>query len=171
RQLVRSLKECAAAAEDHGVYLSLEGHQLVTLESPEVTRDVLDEVGSRWVRSDYDSANWITLKTVFDTGSALHHAFDVLGDHIVSCHAKDIWVENRLAVHLQDGCPGKGRMDFETLFRRMEALSSDYPIISEGNSTEELPAVARLFHSTAACLGIPVLDGDGTVWQGGTWQN
>ena len=158
RQLVRSLKECAKTAEDEGVYLSLEGHQLVTLESPEVTRDVLDEVGSQWVRSDYDSANWITLRTVFDTGAALNHAFDVLGRHIVSCHAKDIWVENRLAVHLQDGCPGKGHMDFTTLFRRMEALSPDYPVIAEGNSTEDLPAVSALFHRTAQELGIRVLD-------------
>src|SRR5262245_5155184 len=31
-QLVKSLKECVPAAEDAGVYVSLEGHQLVTLE-------------------------------------------------------------------------------------------------------------------------------------------
>jgi ribosomal silencing factor RsfS len=40
----------------------------------------------------------------------------------------------------------------------MEALSTDYPVIAEGNSTEELPAVSRLFHDTARELGIPVLD-------------
>jgi len=60
------------------------------------------------VRSDYDSANWITRETVFSTGPAVSHHFDVLGRHIVSCHAKDIWIENRLTLHLQDGCPGKG---------------------------------------------------------------
>ena len=36
RQLVRSLRECASAAEDAGVFLSLEGHQLVVLESAQV---------------------------------------------------------------------------------------------------------------------------------------
>jgi sugar phosphate isomerase/epimerase len=110
------------------------------------------------VRCDYDSANWITLNEVFNTGVALNHHFDVLGEYIVSAHAKDIWVENRLAVHLQDGCPGKGRMDFKTLFQRIEALSPDYPVIAEGNSTEELPQVSELFHRTAAELGIRVLD-------------
>jgi sugar phosphate isomerase/epimerase len=160
RQLVKSLKECAQAAEDAGVYLSLEGHQLVTLESAEVTRDILDEVDSPWVRSDYDSANWITRETIYDTTRAVNHHFDVLGDHIVSCHAKDIWIENRLALHLQDGCPGQGLMDFKTLFRRMEALSPDYPVISEGNKTEELPAVSALFHDTARELEIRVLEAD-----------
>ncbi len=94
---------------------------------------------------------------MYDTAAALNHHFDVLGEHIVSCHAKDIWIENRLALHLQDGCPGKGNMDFKTLFRRIEALSPEYPVIAEGNSTEELPAVGALFHSTARELNIPVL--------------
>lgn len=158
RQLVKSLKEAAPAAEDAGVYLSLEAHQLVTLENAEITREVLDEVGSPWVKNDYDSANWITRETVYNTTAAVNHHFDVLGDRIISCHAKDIWIENRLALHLQDGCPGKGLMDFRTLFRRMEALNPDYPVIAEGNSTEELPAVSALFHQLAAELGIRVID-------------
>lgn len=158
RQLVKTLKACAPAAEDAGVYLSLESHQLVTLQTPEITREILDEVDSPWVRCDYDSANWITLDTVYDTAAALNHHFDLLGKHIVSAHAKDIWIENRLTLHLQDGCPGKGLMDFKTLFRRIEDLSTDYPVIAEGNRTEELPAVSRLFHETAAELGIQVLD-------------
>jgi sugar phosphate isomerase/epimerase len=158
RQLVRTLQECAKAAEDAQVFLSLESHQLVTLKTPEITRDVLDEVGSSWVTADYDSANWITLENIFDTGAALDHQFDVLGSRIISCHAKDIWIENRLTLHLQDGCPGKGRMNFATLFRRMEALSPELPVISEGNNTEELPAVSALFHRVAAELGITVLE-------------
>ena len=157
KQLVKSLKEAAPVAEEAGVYLSLEGHQLVVLESAEVTRDILAEVNSPWVRSDYDSANWITLKTVFNTAAAVNHHFDVLGNYIVSCHAKDIWIENRLALHLQDGCPGKGLMDFRALFTRMEALSSDYPVIAEGNTTEDLPQVSELFHRTAKELGIKVI--------------
>ncbi|MCS7060424.1 MAG: sugar phosphate isomerase/epimerase family protein [Anaerolineae bacterium] len=158
QQLVKSLREAAPAAEDAGVYLSLEGHQLVTLESAEVAREVLDEVSSPWVKQDYDSANWITRETVYNTTAAIHHHFDVLGDRIISCHAKDIWIENRLTVHLQDGCPGQGTVDFKTLFRRMEALNPDYPVIAEGNTTEELPAVSALFHRIAAELGIRVVE-------------
>ena len=157
-QLIRSLRECAKAAEDAGVFLSLESHQLVTPRTPEIAARVLDAVGSPWVRCDYDSANWITLETVYDTGAALEAHFDLLGRHICSAHAKDIWVENRLAVHLQDGCPGKGEMDFSTLFRRLEALDPDYPLIAEGNSSDELPEVGALFHRTAEALGIRILE-------------
>src|SRR5947209_6435397 len=82
------------------------------------------------------SANWVTRETVYDTAAALNRDFDILDRQIVSCHAKDIWIENRLTLHLQDGCPGRGTLDFKTLFRRMEALSPDYPVIAEGNGTE-----------------------------------
>jgi len=158
RQLVRSLHECAAAAETAGVLLCLEGHQMVTLESAVVMHAVLAQVDSPWVRCDYDSANWVTRETVYDTTRAINHDFDVLGGLIVSCHAKDVWLENKFALHLQDGCPGQGNVDFVTLFRRMEALSPDYPIIAEGNNTEELPAVSALFHKIAQEIGAPVLD-------------
>ena len=127
--------------------LSMEGHQLVTLESAEVTAEILDEVNSRWVTSDYDSANWITLKEAYDTTPAINKHFDVLGQHIVSCHAKDIWVEDKLAVHLQDGCPGKGNLDFRTVLRRMEALSSDTPSCPKAAPPKSCPTWWRCFAS------------------------
>jgi len=158
RQLVKTLKECAPAAEDAGVLLSLEGAQTVTLEDARVTREILDEVGSPWVRSDYDSANWLTLKTVYDSTAAINADFDLLGAHIVSCHAKDAWPVNHLNVRVDQGCPGRGLVDFRTLFRRMEALSPDFPVIAEGNTTAELPQVGAMFHHLAQELNIRVLD-------------
>ena len=161
RQLIRSLRECAPAAEEAGVFLSLEGHPNVTLESAEVTLEVLQAVNSPWVRSDYDSANWAGLKTIYDTTALINHHFDLLGDWIISCHAKDIWPEEqRFSQHLQDGCPGRGKVDFRTLFQRMQALSPEYPVIAEGNTAEELPAVSQLFHRLASELNLRVLDTD-----------
>jgi sugar phosphate isomerase/epimerase len=157
-QLTKSLKECAPVAEASGVYLSMEGHQLVTLESAEVTAEILDAVDSPWVTCDYDSANWLTLKQAFDPTPAINHHFDVLGRRIVSCHAKDVWLEDKLSIHIQDGCPGKGYLDFRTVITRLEALSPEYPILPEGNATEDLPAVVALFRKLAAELGVKILE-------------
>lgn len=156
RQLIRSLRECAQAAEDAGVYLGLEAHQLVTLRSPEVTRDVLDAVDSPWVRCDLDPANWITLETGFDTGLAIDHMFDVLGGHIVSGHAKDSRVEDRLTVHIDACSPGTGNLDFATYFRRMEALDPSYPLIVEGASYEQWPEASAYLHRVADEAGVRI---------------
>ena len=54
--------------------------------------------------------------------------------------------------------PQIGQIHFHTLFRRMEALSPEYPVISEGNSTEELPEVIALFRRVAGECNIPILE-------------
>lgn len=157
-QLVKSLRACAPVARDCNVILSMEGHQLVTLESARVMAEVLDAVDSPWVACDYDSANWITLHEVYDTTTALNNHFDVLGNRIVSCHAKDIWAQDALALHLQDGCPGTGLMDFRTLLVRMHALSPDLPVLPEGCAVDDLAGVVALFRGLATKLNLPILD-------------
>lgn len=157
-RLVDSLKTVAQIAEANDVFLTIEGHQLVTLENAHITAEVLDAVASTHIRTVYDPANWISRETVYNTTMAIENDMDVLGRHIISAHAKDIWIENRHALHLQDGCPGQGIMDFETLFKRMEQLSPDYPVLVEGASTEELMDVGKLFHEIADKVNIHVLD-------------
>jgi len=160
QQLIKSLKESASAAEDNQVYLSLEGHQLVVLENERVTKEILDAVGSPWVRSDLDPANWITLKTIFRTDEAIHQMFDVLGEHIVSGHAKDVTITNAHTLHLPTASVGKGMLDFKTYLRRMEDLNPDYPLIVEGSSEAELPEASTLLHRTAQELGIDIIGED-----------
>src|SRR5438874_1140835 len=82
--------------EDHGVVLGMEGHVLVTLNSAELMRGVLDEVGSPAVRCDLDPVNWLTLATVFRNGAAIDQMVDLLGTRIFNAHAKDVRVEKRL---------------------------------------------------------------------------
>ena len=160
QQLIKSLRESAPAAEDNQVYLSLEGHQLVVLENEQVTKEILDAVGSPWVRSDLDPANWITLKTIFRTDEAIHQMFDVLSEHIVSGHAKDVTITNAHTLHLPTTSVGKGMLDFKTYLRRMEDLNPDYPLIVEGSSEAELPEASTFLHRTAQELGIDIIGKD-----------
>ncbi len=157
-RLVLTLRECAKAAEDAGIILALECHQLVTLRTPEIARAVVEAVASPVVRIAYDTANWIDLSSIYDTAAAINAHADTLGDLIASAIAKDVWLENALTLHVQDGYPGFGEVDFAALFRRIEALSPDYPIIAGGTQTRELPIVSRLFHKLAKDLGIRILD-------------
>ncbi len=43
--------------------------------------------------------------------------FDVLGEHIVSGHAKDSIIHDRLTIHIDTGLPGTGTLDFDTYLR------------------------------------------------------
>lgn len=155
-QLVKSLKEAAPAAEDHGVIIGLEGHVLVTLNSAEMMRDVLDEIGSPAVRCDLDPVNWLTLETVFRNGPAIDHMAEVLGPRIFNAHAKDVIVQKRLVVHI-DECPaGQGILDYDRFMRRVESLGPERFLVVEHAAVEELPVVKAFLDRKAAELGIAV---------------
>ncbi|MSS71154.1 MAG: sugar phosphate isomerase/epimerase [Candidatus Latescibacteria bacterium] len=156
-QLIKSLRECAKAAEDQDVFLSLEGHQLVTLEDADVMREVLDAVGSPYVRCDFDPVNWITLKTVFQTGPAIDQMVDALDHRIVSAHAKDIVIEDRLTLHLETVPAGRGLLDYRTFLRRLEALDPEYPVIVEAAGEKDLPEVSAFLRRTAEEGGIRII--------------
>ncbi|MFN8517410.1 MAG: sugar phosphate isomerase/epimerase [Thermomicrobiales bacterium] len=155
-QLVKSLKECAPVAEGCGVILSLEGHQLVTLDTAETMRAVLDEVDSPMVKCDFDPVNWITLRTVFETGPAVAAMVETLGPQIVSAHAKDVAIQDRLVVHIDNIAAGTGILDYPTFLRLIEDLDPSYPVIVEAAAIEELPAVSAFLHRTARECGIAV---------------
>ena len=156
QRLIGSLRECASVAEACGVFLSMEGHQLVTLDSAETMREVLDAVGSPMVRCDFDPVNWITLQTIYETGPAITRMVETLGQRIVSGHAKDVQIQDRLVVHIDNIAAGTGILDYPTFLRLMEGLGADYPVIVEAAAIEELPAVSAFLHRTAHECGITV---------------
>jgi sugar phosphate isomerase/epimerase len=147
------LRECAGAAEDHGVTIGLEGHQLVTVRSAEVARDVVDAVASPWVRVDFDPVNWLTLETVYDSGAEIERMLATLGDRVVSAHVKDIRIEDRHVVHLEQCVAGTGLLDLGSLLRGMERIDPDAAVIVEGAGAHELPAVVAHLERVAATVG------------------
>ena len=157
QQLVKSLRESAAIAEEYGVLLCLEGHQLVTTRSPDVMREIVDAVGSPWVRVDFDPANWITLDTIYASGPAIKEMAATLGDRIASAHVKDVVLRDTMMVHL-DHCPaGRGMLDIAALLKCMEALNPLAPVIVEAAATSELPDVCAFLKRTARENGVEIV--------------
>ena len=156
-RLIVVLKECAKAAEDQGTRIGLEGHVLVTLDSAEAMREVIDAVGSPAVRCDFDPVNWMRLENVYTSGAAISHMVDVLGaERILNAHAKDVVVQPRLVTHI-DECPaGQGILDYGTFMRCMEALGAERYLLIEHTGVDEIPATRAFLGAKAEELGIRV---------------
>lgn len=73
----------------------------------------------------------------YDTTALINACFDELGPEIVSCHLKDIRLDNRLTVHLDEVMPGEGGFDIPTYLRRIAALPQDPPVLLEHLQTAE----------------------------------
>lgn len=155
-QLVKSLRDVAPTAEEHQVVLGMEGHVLVTLNSAAMMRGVLDEVGSPFVRCDLDPVNWLNLDTVYRNGEAIDRMVETLGPRIFNAHAKDVVVQNRLVIHL-DECPaGQGILDYDRFMRHVEALGPERFLVVEHAAVDQLAAVKAFLDRKAADLGISV---------------
>ncbi len=66
----------------------------------------------------------------FDNAAFLKECFSKLGPHIKSCHAKDIALQPRLTVHLEEVRPGLGGLDYATYLRELARLD-DVPLMIE----------------------------------------
>ena len=155
-QLIKSLREVAPVAEDCGVFVGMEGHVLVTLDSAATMAEVLRAVDSPMVRCDLDPVNWITRETVYDTGAAIAHMADTLGDLVIGGHAKDVIVEDRLVLHISEVPAGAGLLDWDVFLPRIEGLDPEFPLLVEHCTSDDLPGISTFLHHKARELGIAI---------------
>lgn len=73
----------------------------------------------------------------YQNGAVISGWFDLLGPYIKSCHAKDIFLNNKLTVHLDECCPGSGELDYRTLLSRLQLLEPDTCLMLEHMDRKE----------------------------------
>lgn len=80
----------------------------------------------------------------YDTGAVIRDCFDKLGPRIVSCHAKDIRIQDEGTIlHFDELPPGEGTFDFATYLRCLSRLDHEAPLCIEHLSTKKAYAKGR----------------------------
>ncbi|BCM93600.1 hypothetical protein IAD21_05491 [Abditibacteriota bacterium] len=86
----------------------------------------------------------------FSNADFLRECFQLLGPHILGCHAKDITLASQLTVHLDEVRPGLGGLDYATFLREMNKLDADTPLVLEHlPNAEEYRCAAEFVRSVA----------------------
>lgn len=60
-----------------------------------------------------------------------------LGPHIKNVHAKDILLQPKLTLHLDEVVPGQGNVNYRVLLQELHNLNNDIPVIIEHLTTNE----------------------------------
>jgi sugar phosphate isomerase/epimerase len=84
----------------------------------------------------------------------LRQCFAELGPWIVSCHGKDIVMQERLTVHLDEVRPGRGALDYGVFLQELSRLPGDVPLILEHLAQEEYAAAREYVVGVAAEIGL-----------------
>ncbi|MBZ0298747.1 MAG: sugar phosphate isomerase/epimerase [Anaerolineae bacterium] len=157
-RLVRSLSEMAEACEIYQVPITLEVHVTTTLRDAETIRRLIDRTGSSWIKVNADLVNFVSdFHAAYHTTELINHVFDVLGPYILTAHLKDVVVDAPLVVHISESRPGTGLLDWDTLFRRFEALLPDgYALIEHLTDYNEVTKARDFVVGKLNALDIPI---------------
>ncbi len=118
---------------------SLEPMPWMVPRTPEEALQIIRDIGHPHFKAHMDICNFVSDAETFVHADALiHRSFDLLGEEIVSCHLKDLILEDLYTVHVTEVIPGEGRMNLPLYLERIEELEDpDMPVFIEHLKTRE----------------------------------
>ena len=135
RDLVASLNDALAIADEHDVTLAFEPEPANVVSSAARGRDLLREVGHPRLKVVMDVANVVATDRSRAPETVLDEAFDLLGNHVVAAHGKDLAADGSF-------CPaGQGIVPWDHAIALFRAIGFDGPIILHSLAEQEADAV------------------------------
>jgi sugar phosphate isomerase/epimerase len=138
---VENVRQILKAVKPRRTVYCLEGMPWAVPDGPQCYLELLQAVGDPGFGVHLDPVNWINSPArYFENASLLRECFQKLGRWIVSIHAKDILLGDRLTVHLEEKRPGLGKLDYVVFLQEADRLPLDTPVILEHLPEEEYPS-------------------------------
>jgi len=157
-RLVDSLKQVCKFAESDGMTLAIEGHVLSVLDTPQRIRNLLDAVNSPALKFNTDPVNFIgSLEDAYDTTRMLNELFDMLGVDTVAGHAKDVAIQEKLVLHIDEVLLGTGNLDYGLFLTRFEAFCPDAYMLIEHLPDEKVPLARKALLEQANFIGLNLI--------------
>jgi sugar phosphate isomerase/epimerase len=131
-RIVETVQEIIDAVGPSETTYALETMPWAYPDSPESYQALIEAIDRPQFAVHLDPVNLVNSPArYFHSGELIDRCFDLLGERIRSCHAKDIRLAERLTVHLDEAIPGEGALDYRTYLTRLDACSPDIPLMLE----------------------------------------
>jgi sugar phosphate isomerase/epimerase len=153
--IVQVVREIVDAVHPRRAYYTLETMPWMYPDSADSYLELIRAIDRRQVAVHLDPVNIVSSpQRYYDSAALLRECFAKLGAWIVSCHAKDILLRDRLTVHLDEVGPGEGGLDYAVYLGELDKLEPDVPLILEHMRTaEEYQAGAAYVRGVARQVG------------------
>lgn len=154
--IVRTVREIIDAVKPTRTFYTLETMPWMYPNSPESYARLIDAIDRPGFAVHFDAVNLINdPQKYFENAALIERFVQVLGPKIRSCHAKDIRLEDRLTVHLDEIRPGLGGVDYAAFLRAVDSLGADTPLMLEHlPSEDEYCAAAAYVRDVASAESI-----------------
>jgi sugar phosphate isomerase/epimerase len=153
---VESIRRILDATAGYKVVWGMEQCITTAIDSPEATRQIIEDVDNPRCKCVLDVTNMISLNTLYRSSELIDEVFDLLGEDVVGAHAKDFRLENRMLVDLQEVPPGQGILDYETYLVRLSRMSWPRTLMLEHFAADNYPPSKRYIEETASRVGVGI---------------
>ena len=126
--LLDSVLRMVEVAEREGITIAIEPVADHTLNTPELTRELLDKVDSQRLKVIFDPFNLTLPSRVGEQKAIYQGVFDLLSDDIAIIHLKDMVVKDGVKTWANIG---KGQIDYDTIFPHLNKRWGHIPILRE----------------------------------------
>lgn len=137
-KIVSCVREIIDAVTPASTFYTLETMPWMYPDSPDSYLRLIQAIDRKAFAAHLDPVNLVcSPQRYFSNADLIRECFRKLGPYIKSCHAKDIVLGEKLTVHLDEGRPGAGGLDYATYLRELDKLDADAPLMMEHLSGEE----------------------------------
>jgi sugar phosphate isomerase/epimerase len=146
--LLVSMQEAVALAEESGVTLGIEPEVSNVVDSARKARRLLDTMGSPHLKIVMDGANIFHAGELPRMHTLLAEAFDLLGADIVLAHAKDLSRDGEAGQE----AAGTGVLDYDRYLSLLRDIGYDGPLLLHSLAEEQVPASVAFLRRKLAAL-------------------
>ncbi len=143
RDMAACVREAAEIARQSKSVLAFEPEVNNIVDSARKARQIMDEIGSAYLKVTMDPANIFPSGTLPRMKEILEEAFSLVGRDIVLAHAKDLDHDGD-AGHK---AAGEGLLDYELYLRLLRAQRFNGPLLLHGLSREQVPGCVAFLRS------------------------
>lgn len=154
--IVETTRDIIDTVQPERAYFTLETMPWMYPDSTDSYVKLLEAIDRKQFAVHFDPVNLVcSPQRYYSTGELIREFCAKLGAHIKSCHAKDILLNTKLTVHLDEARPGTGGLDYATYLRELDKLDPDLPLMLEHlPSREEYALAAEHIRKVADGIGV-----------------
>lgn len=157
RMLVDGIHQILDDTAGMRAVIGMEAQVTTNIDGPLAHKRLMEDVGDPRLKVNLDPTNMVSFETYFHTTALINECFDMLGEDIMGCHAKDSYIlPHEQTVHVQEVCPGRGVLDYETYLVRLSRMEHPRSLLPEHIPNDQYAEAKEFIERTAARLGVTI---------------
>jgi sugar phosphate isomerase/epimerase len=154
--IVEVVREIIDAVQPRRACYALETMPWMYPDSADAYLRLISAIDRKAFAVHFDPVNLISSPQMyFRNGDMIRDFITKLGPRIRTCHAKDVILQDKMSVHLDVICPGKGALDFQAFLTGLAKLDPDITVILEHlQNADEYDLAAAHIRKVALNLNI-----------------